>query len=422
VNRLLGPALALLLLAAAAVAQPAPPPVRIVVEAPAPGELVRNEFHQAPLRGVAIAQGGSPLDFDVMLVIDISGSTRAASGADVNRNGHVGLDPRRGGVPAGALPEGALSSDPGDTILAAEVRAAEALLDSLPRSGRVRVGVISFSGELNPRTGKRRRFDQEDAWLEVPLTHDYGAVRAQLPRILARGPYGGTNFAAGLRLAITELAGLSAARSAPRPDARKVVIFLTDGSPTLPAGLGSETDPGDAEAALTAARLAERAGVRVDTYALGPEAVDSPFAATEIARLTGGTYLPVQRPGDIVSFLRAASFANVEDLIFSNLTTREVSTDVVLAPDGSFQGFVPVREGSNRVRVTALTSGGTSASVELDIDFEVAGRSGRELALELERIRQRNKDLMLLLEREPVRRFRERQRKQLELEIEKAPD
>jgi len=412
-----------LALAGAAHAQSAavPPPVRIVVESPEPDEVVRNDAHQAPLAGVAIGLGGQPVDFDVMLVIDISGSTRAASGTDVNRNGHVGLDPRRDTVPAGAVPDGALSSDPGDTILAAEVRAAEALLNALPPGGRVRVGVISFSGELNPQTGRRRRYDQEDAWLEVPLTSDYRAVRERLPLILARGPYGGTNFAAGLRLAITELVGLSAAKSAPRPQAKKVVLFLTDGSPTLPSNLGSETDPGDVDAALMAARLAERAGVRIDTYALGPDALGNPRAATEVARLTGGTYLPVQRPGDIVSFLGAASFANVEDVIFSNLTTREVSTDVLLAPDGSFEGFVPVREGTNRVRITALTSEGTSASVELDVAYEHSGRSGRELALELERIRERNKELMLRLEREPVRRFRERQRKSLEIEVEEEP-
>ena len=77
------------------------------------------------------------------------------------------------------------------------MRAAEALLDALPAGGRVRVGVISFSGEMNPQTGRRRRYDQEDAWLEVPLTADFQAVRARLPHILARGPYGGTNFAAG---------------------------------------------------------------------------------------------------------------------------------------------------------------------------------------------------------------------------------
>ena len=124
--------------------------------------------------------------------------------------------------------------------------------------------------------------------------------------------------------------------------------------------------------------------------------------------------MPVKNPGDIVSFLQGVTFANVEDVIFTNLTTREVSYDVDLSPDGSFRGFVPVTEGANRVRVTALSSDGSSGSVEFDIAFETSGLTSRELALELDRIRERNKHLMLLIERERIQRFREQQRKVLE--------
>ena len=129
--------------------------------------------------------------------------------------------------------------------------------------------------------------------------------------------------------------------------------------------------------------------------------------------------MPVRDPGHIVAFLQAVSFANVDDIVFTNLTTREVSTDVSLSPDGNFEGFVPVREGNNRVRVTALASDGTSDSVEFDMTFETAGLSGRELTIELERIRERNKQLMLLIERDRIQRFRDKQRKALEFEIER---
>jgi hypothetical protein len=125
----------------------------------------------------------------------------------------------------------------------------------------------------------------------------------------------------------------------------------------------------------------------------------------------------VQNPGDIVSFLQGTSFATVDDVVFTNLTTREVSTDVSLLPDGSFSGFVPVREGRNQVRVTALTSDGTSASIDLELEFGTTGQSQGELALELERIRERNKELTLLLERDRIKRFREQQRKELEIGV-----
>jgi hypothetical protein len=349
-------------------------------------------------------------------VIDVSGSTQVASGVDVDGDGQVGFNPQLELVAPGAYPPDMQSTDPDDTILAAEVKAAQALVATLDPE-RVRVGVISFSGEMNPMTGERLRWDQQDAWLEVPLTSDFAAVDRRLSAILQRGPHGGTNFAAGVRLAVRELAGLSGARSEPRPRAKKVVLFLTDGLPTFPIGTGSMPEPGDTEAALNAARLAHKAGISINTYALGPLALTNPVAATEMARISLGTFLPVRNPGDIISFLQGVSFANIEDVVFTNLTTREVSFDVELSPDGSFSGFVPVKEGRNDVRVTALASDGSSGSVEFEIYFEKSGLTERELALELERIRERNKQLMLLVERERIQRFREQQRKVLEFEV-----
>jgi hypothetical protein len=390
--------------------------VRVLISSPRPGEPLRNRVHQAPIRGNAIADGERPVDFDVMLVIDVSGSTKVASGADVDGDGELGFNPQFELVAPGAYPPDVVSTDPDDTVLAAEVAAGRALLSALESGGRIRVGIISFSGEMNPTTGQRVRFDQQDAWLELPLTSDLGQAQAALGNILARGPYGGTNFAAGLRLAVAELAGLSGARSQARPEAKKVVLFLTDGLPTFPIGSGSTPEPGDTEAALNAARLAHKAGITVNTYALGPSALTNPIAATEMARITLGNFLPVQNPGDIISFLQGVTFANIEDVVFTNLTTREVSTDVRLSPDGSFSGFVPVKEGHNEVRVTALASDGSSGSVDLDLVFEKSGLTEKELALELDRIREHNKQLLLLVEQERIRRFREQQRKVIEME------
>jgi hypothetical protein len=388
--------------------------VRVLIASPLPGEPVHNKVHQAPIKGSAVADDDRPADFDVILIIDVSGSTKAASGVDVDGDGEVGIDPQYELVPPGTYPPDLRNTDPQDSILAAEIAAAEALISALDPQ-RVRVGVVSFAGEMNPLTGYRVRFDQQDAWVDVPLTGDYESVRRALRGILARGPHGGTNFAAGVRLAVTELAGLSGSKSVPRPAAKKVALFLTDGTPTFPIGSGSSDDPGDTEAALNAARLAHKAGVTINTYALGPSALTNPIAATEMARITLGTFMPVQNPGHIISFLQGVTFANVEDVVFTNLTTREVSTDVDLSPDGSFSGFVPVTEGKNRVRVTALASDGSSGSVEFDLDFETSGLTSRELALELDRIRERNKHLTLLIERERIQRFRDKQRKVLEL-------
>ncbi len=399
-----------------AAAATSPSAIRIDVETPRSGEVVRNKVHLAPIRGSAVSQGQGPAAFDVMLVIDVSASTKTASGVDVDGDGEVGFDPRLELLPPGAYPEDVLCTDPGDTILAAQVAAARALVESLdPR--RVRVGVVTFGGEVNPQTGMRLRPDQKDAWLELPFTSDYGRVERALVGVLARGPRGATNFAAGIRLAITELADLPGARSETRAGARKIILFLTDGVPTLPIGSGAQSDAGDSEAAVNAARLAHKAGIVINTYGLGPQALVKPVALTEMARVTLGSYNPVQSPGDIVVLLQGVSFSDIEDLVFTNLTTGDFSTDVDLSPDGTFSGFVPVREGNNRVRVSALATDGTRASVELDLEFKMAELTDRELALELERIRQRNKELQLLLERRRIDAFREREKRRRELEI-----
>jgi len=394
--------------------------VRVSIASPAAGGKLRDHLHQAKIDGSAFAEHAGPERFDVMLVIDVSDSTKAASGADIDRDGQIGVDPHNELLPPGAFDPQIRSTDPGDTVLQAQIAAARALLQGLdPR--RVRVGLVTFGGEVSPSTGERKRVDQQDAWLELPLGDDYAALDRGLAAILARGPHGATNFAAGIRLGIVELAELSGAESTPRPDARKVMLFLTDGIPTLPVGKGNQEDPGDDEAALRAAQLAHQAGISINTYALGPAALQYPRVVTEMARMTLGTYTPVQSPGDIVTLLQGVSFADVEDVVLTNLTTGEFSSDVRLAPDGSFTGFVPVRAGRNRVRVSALASDGSRGSVELEFDFEHAEVGDRSELAELERIRRQNKELELHrlgLEIEEVRR---EQRKSVELEARPAP-
>jgi hypothetical protein len=382
------------------------------VETPRTGEPVHNKVHLAPIRGSAVAEGERPANFDVMIAIDVSQSTKSASGVDVDRDGKIGVNPHFELIPPGTFPDDVVNTDPDDSILAAEVAAAHALIQGLdPR--RVRIGLLTFAGEVNPQTGERARIDQQDAWLQVPLTTDFDAVRRSLAEILARGARGATNYAAGIRLGVRELAGLSGAESQVRPGSKRVVLFLTDGTPTFPIGKGTVSDNGDVEAALNAARLAHKGQITINTYALGPAALTYPLAPTEMARLTLGTFTPVQNPGDIIALLQGVSFANIEDVVFTNLSTGDFSTDVRLSPDGSFSGFVPVREGSNRVRITALASDGSRGSVELDLDFRLSSLSDRELARELERIRTRNRELRLLLERKRIEDFRKQQRREI---------
>lgn len=388
--------------------------VRILIDSPPPGVAVESQVHQARISGNAAAEGEEPEQFDVMLAIDVSNSVRSASGVDVDGDGVVGVNPHRELLPPGSYPDHVLSTDPEDSILHAEVAAARALIARLdPR--RVRVGVLSFAGEVDPTTGRRKYLDQQDAWVDAPLTKDLAQIHRTLDAILARGARGATNFAAGVRLGIRELSGLEGARSRPAPAAKKVILFLTDGAPTLPSGSGNEIDVGDSEAAVRAAQLAHSAGIVINTYALGEGALTYPQVVTEMARVSLGTFTPVQNPGDIIMLLQGVTFANVEDVVFKNLTTGDFSTDVRLNPDGSFQGYVPVQEGTNRVQVVALASNGSRGAVEFEFVFKRSELSDREKLRELEDIRRQNKALELRRLELEIKAFREQQRKEITL-------
>jgi hypothetical protein len=389
--------------------------VRVQLDAPQPGSVVRSRTDMAQLAGVAIA-GKRPVEFEVMLVVDVSGSTAYPSGLDLDRDGEIGetREPLMPGLPR------TRNTDPDDSVLAAEVEAGLSLVNGLD-AGRIRVGVITFSGQIDPKTLRRRLPNQVDALLEQPLTSDYALVRQSLDAVRLRGPSGGTNMEAGIKLALRELAGLPGASSAPRSHAKKVILFLTDGKPSLPFGLGTEQDPEDIEAVVAAAQLARTAGVMINVYGLGSEAIDYPIAATEMARVTHGLYTPVRRPGDIVALLSGVSFANVEDVVAVNLSIGEMSgpNDILLKPDGSFEGFVPVRPGSNRIRISALASDGSRGSTEVEFEFRHQDLTDAELRAELERIRKRNREIQLLMERKRQEAFRRRERERmLEIEVE----
>jgi len=396
-------------------AAPTPSGIRVVVESPSHGTTLQSKENVVEVRGTAIAAGEEAQRFDVMIVMDVSKSTQYPSGADVDGDGVVGENPHEGLYAPGEYPEELVCTDPGDTILQAEVAAARALLASL-RPERTRVGLVTFSGAVDPETNQQRSRDQRNAELQVPLTGDFARVAAGLGAVLARGPSGATDFAAGIRLGTTELAGLPGAVSAPG-EGQKVILLLTDGTPTFPIGLSSVEDAGDTEAAVNAARLARAAGIRINTYGLGANALGRPVAATEVARVTLGSFTPVLEPGAIVAALQSVSFSSVEDVAVVNLTLREDTPDVRLNPDGSFQAFVPVQEGANRVLVNAVSSDGSVANVELAFEFRVAKSQGAMRERELAELRQLNTELLRHVEAERVKREKRRQRVQKEIEI-----
>ena len=338
----------------------APTRVHLTIDFPADGAVVADSICGVFVSGRAHALRGSRQRFDVMMVIDTSRSTIDPAGADINGNGRVGE--RRLGRLGSIFGSG--TTDPGDSIVAAEVAAARQLLRGLdPRS--TRVGLVIFAGDPAASGGRYGR--ARDAYTMEPLTREYAYIESALDDVLEREPQGSTNMAAGIDLATIELMGLRGAASKKDPQAERVVFFFTDGQPTLPYGPAMEAD--NIRAVLRAANRAQRGGVRIHSFAIGPDALAGPIATVEMASRTEGYFTPVRHPADLVDLVEEVSFANLEEVAVSSETTGEPAKPYRLTPDGAWAGLVRMVPGENRVRVRARADDGAEIEKMLAVTF-----------------------------------------------------
>ncbi len=422
---------ALVLGALLALGPPARADLELSLDTPEPGAVIGSAEGGAFVSGRALARGGEAGRFDVVLVIDRSYSTSAPSGADVDGDGVLGRSWGNDYVPFLSWLFRVPSSDRGDHVLAAEVAAAAALVDQLdPRT--TRVGVIAFSG------GGRQR--ARDAHTEVALTHDYRKVRYALERILGDGPQGQTNIAAAMDRALAEVTGAPSATSDARDGVHRVVLFMTDGIPNLPLRWSAS---GNARLAIEAAQRAARAGVRVDTFAIGPRALEDPVVTIEMARVSDGLFTAVEDPSTLVAVFEDVRFVDVSDVAVRNLTTGHAAQMLVVDPDGSFSAAVDLAPGPNVLEIRARSTdhgeavrrvpvrllAGAPAQVlsaraearrERLLERRLAELRARRLALEGERDGAIRRALELEIEQTRARAAAERARRELTVEVERA--
>ncbi len=392
-----------------------PPGPRVDIDVRDP-ELVdgvyRNLDSTLPLAGFA-RLAGSDARHDVVIALDVSTSTNEHAGADVDGDG------RRDSGWKGP-----------DSIYRAQLLAARnflAAVEQMPhnRSGeRIRVGIVSYSGAESlrrlPEDAKRGASDAEilrlgrrDADLHLAPTGDYAEARRVIDRLERLTPIGMTDVAAGVGRALLELGAIPEAGA--RPDAQQTILLLTDGKPSLPY----DREQADAAAAWSG-RMAARTGVAVNVFAIGRDAVSRADndALARMARRSGGRFVPLENPADVVSALADTSLSAVERVELANRTTGRATQAVATGIDGSFYGEVRLEAGENEIELTAVLSDGSRSGRSLRVTWE-QGRPAAELALELERIRRENAALVerfrtrLALEVEAARR---RQRKSLEVE------
>jgi len=391
------------------------PPEEVELELAFPEDgTIFSDAAEAYLAGQLDAPFGVPGLVDAVVVIDTSRSTaRRSASPSVNQKHRR----RRGEAP-----------DPRDdeTVLDAEIASARLLLEDVdPRT--TRLGIVSFSGEgegLPPGALAAARTD-------VTLTRYLPALEAGLRRIQRRGAAGRTHMAAGLDRAVAELTGRGRSRPHPDGEAQKVVVFFTDGTPTLPYDDARANE----WAVIIAAERAAAYGVRVFSFAVGPEALGRPVAAVEMARRTGGVFTPVKDPRDLTAAVKSIRFARFDALEIRNLTLGEGAHKIHLGEDGTFDALVPLRLGKNRIFVRAQI-GNVTAEAERFVHYApgaarpfVPGdlearrlrlvRGEKQLEVDTERGQERQVEVFLRDRREAEARAA-RQLKELELELDVA--
>ncbi len=368
------------------------------LDAPKEGARERGAVAWTHLRGRAGL--GTPVDYDVAVAIDLSGSTAYASGADVDGDGKVGKAKRRIDRWRSFNPR-RMSSDAGDTILAAELLATRKLVESLAGSS-TRLALVAFS---------------DRARLQAPLDDDPSRLLEAVSRLEGRYGSGMTNLADALRVSGTALL----AEGAPSPFRKPVVVVLSDGVPTFP---GNERLAAK-EAREAAAELRE-AGIEIVTLGLGLGELDEDDVYLEIARTTGGEHLRLEVPGDVVHALPAIELAAVPEIRIENVTVGAPGRAPRIAADGSFGAFVPLAPGRNLLRVDAVDGRGAETRVERWVHYEPAAattpadleRAAREREAFERALSDRTVALQLALEANERRAALEdaRQRKQVQID------
>jgi Mg-chelatase subunit ChlD len=381
----------------------------LVVDAPNEAEsTVQGALLE--VRGHGGARRGS--GHDVVIAIDVSESTLEDTGIDLDGDGPLGRsDPGLLAWLEGQMGDAPLvkrlrdQQDFDDTVLAAELEAARVLAERLDPD-RFRVAILTFAEEAHvlaplgsprPRLAEALRSLHQDFHLELA----------------------GTNFAAAVEQSHQILH--------PDPDVAddrlRSIVFLSDGAPTRPVH-GDRAQ----RYALTAAMGAALDGIHLYAFAIGPEAEAGLQVMERMAVWTGGHLETVSRPALVVARLRRLDLVGMAEVNVVNQTTGAGARALRTFPDGTFDGFVELAEGRNRLRFSARGRDGSIHEVDRWVTFAPpiapaqvsAGPAVSEAPAEdrlVQELRLRTAEIEAMAELE---RGREQQRKDVEVRAEKS--
>jgi len=141
-----------------------------------------------------------------------------------------------------------------------------------------------------------------------------------------------------------------------------VIMFLTDGQPTLPL---ESSQLQNAKMAIQQAVRAAKFDIRIDTFAIGEDALSEPVVVVEMARVSNGVFTPCATEGSARG-LRGRELLVDRAPRGAQQDHRQDAEYVVPNPDGTFSALVPMntartRSKSMRARPTAPRASAKSA-------------------------------------------------------------
>jgi hypothetical protein len=323
--------------------------------------------------GLGRAPEREPMDLVVLL--DVSAATDEPSGLDVDADGEIGVHPGRYLRILQPSDYDLHCTDPDDTILVAEIAAANRLIWHAGGDAYGRISLLEFTTDPFPRASQR----------------------ALAPRVTL----GVTNFL--IRLSqlrdgakprpFSQLGALQAvlATQRTRRNARRVVALFA-ATPAVPPG-GTEpphahsNEAASGPEAAAAATALRSSGIELHAFGFGPSGD-----------------LGIRTPSDVTGLFGGDLDDLIDGIEIENLDSGTGAPDVALSGDGSFSGYVLLQEGPNRIRVQLDTPFDVRGDREVVVHFERKEPSSWEILTELERTHEQNRQLYRLIEREKALR------------------
>lgn len=244
------------------------------------------------------------------------------------------------------------------TVLDTERLAAHALINMLENSNSdIRVSLTHFARESR---------------VISPLTNNWDALHHAINTLTT--PDGGTNMALGMRNALSTLDNAQA-------EARKTILMITDGIPTLPIENGLTQTQGDRKSTLNMAKAIKRADVRVYPIVISSEQ-DKNKKLTTMPAVRAITGVPNTVPNisldnidQLADVMRFTSLTDVTDVSVTNTTTGQTAVAKV-SLGGEYTVDVPLTVGNNTLVVKAH-AGNPNKAISRTINVPLAAnRSG----------------------------------------------